>query len=149
MVPFPVTSPRPAAVALGARGALACAVAWLVSVVSGVPHPIWSSPTYEPIRGPFGVVAAVFALLALGTLARSPRAWLLLQLLSTLTVLLAGAAVWGAVTGSPRAAGEAWLVAFMAGTAVLQVTSIVLLNQRRARRWCRVDPEGYRTFFWS
>jgi hypothetical protein len=149
MVPLGARQPRPPAVTIGGLGALAAALAWLASTGSGLPHQIWSSPTYGAIRGPFGLVSAVFALLALATLARSPRAWLLLQLLSSLAVLLAGAALWAALTESPHPPGETWLVASMAGSAVVQTTSIVLLNQRRSRRWCRVDPEGYRTFFWS
>jgi hypothetical protein len=39
---------------------------------------------------------------------------------------------------------ERFLLSFGSLSALAQLASMLLLNRRTARRWCRVDPEGIR-----
>ena len=73
----------------------------------------------------------------------SARAWLLLQLSNALiTFVTAGAAI--TLLSSYRNSEDDWMALLCVLTGPLQLLAMVLLNRRTARKWCRVDPEGYR-----
>ena len=72
---------------------------------------------------------------------RSPRAWLLVQLFTTIVLLCGVASLFTTDGGSPD------VRPFIVVTAALQAFSVTALNQRASRIWHRVDPEGWRTVF--
>jgi hypothetical protein len=113
-----------------------------------------SDPDLTHIWGVFALYGSVLILLSLATLTHSPRAWLLLQLFSMLGIMVALLAVLSLFDGRGRPTGvglwmrvghnERVMLVFVSVSAFSQFGSILLLNRRNARRWCRVDPEGAR-----
>jgi len=141
---------RPWTIEAGVACGISSGAVWLTSVLAGVPPALWAHGAgYGHVGGLFAAFGVLMALLSLATLARSPHAWLLLELLS---VIPAVAAVGGgsAIVTSWRtlSAADHWLMPLCVITGSAQVAAMVLLNRRPARRWCHVDPEGYRTVFW-
>jgi hypothetical protein len=144
----------PSSVQAGGGFATAAGLAWIAAAsaaarqVSGdeLPH-IW---------GLFAGYGALITVLSLVTFARSPRAWLLLQMSSAfgaIVGLLALLSVFDSPGSNTGIAAGGWshlthderfLVSFGSLSALAQLASMLLLNRRTARRWCRVDPEGIR-----
>jgi hypothetical protein len=142
---------RPWMIEAGVACVLSSGAVWFTSVLAGVPERLWADGGgYGDVGGLFAAFGVLMALLSLGTLARSPQAWLVLQLLSVIPAVAAVGGVsaivtsWSSLSGSDR-----WLMALCVLTGSAQVVAVVMLNRRPARRWCHVDPEGYRTVFWK
>jgi hypothetical protein len=137
---------RPWTVGLGVRCGLITGTAWIAISLLRLPNALWgpgrSHSSFWGVTALFGVVVILLSLL---TGRRSPRAWLLLQLSNALiTIVTAGALI--TLLSAYRDTEDDWMALLCLLTGPLQFVAMVLLNQRDARRWCRVDPEGYRAY---
>lgn len=147
--PVPVV---PAAVQLGHAASLVWASLWVLAGLRA------SDTSWG------GLVAAVGGLMALLVLVarfKSARAWLLLQVLTVVLLVVSIGSLFaepGEAGAAPPASAPPGSVepAFSAGdedpvfvalTATLQATAVVSLNWRSSRTWHGVDPPGWRTFF--
>lgn len=142
----------PAAVQLGHAASLVWASLWVLAGLRA------SDTSWG------GLVAAVGGLMALLVLVarfKSARAWLLLQVLTVVLLVVSIGSLFaepGEAGAAPPASAPPGSVepAFSAGdedpvfvalTATLQATAVVSLNWRSSRTWHGVDPPGWRTFF--
>jgi hypothetical protein len=149
----PLAGSRPRAVDAGAGCGIASGALWLLSVMTNVPARLWADPStggYGHVGGLFAAFGVLMAVLSVVTWARSPQAWLLLQLFSVIAVVAALGGGWAIATSwSSLGSADRWLMPLCLLTGATQVAGVVLLNRRSSRRWCQVDPQGYRTVFWK
>jgi hypothetical protein len=137
---------KPWTVRIGVRCGLITGTAWIAISLLRLPSALWgpgrSHSSFWGVTALFGVVVI---LLSLCTGRRSPRAWLLLQLSNMLiTIVTTGALI--TLLSAYRDTEDDLMALLCLLTGPLQFVAMVLLNQRDARRWCRVDPEGYRAY---
>ena len=149
----PWVGERPRSVDTGVGCGVASGALWLFLVLTDMPGRLWADPSvggYGHVSGLFAAFGVLMAALSMMTWARSPQAWLLLQLFSVIALVAGLGGGWDIVTSwSTLSPADRWLMPLCVLTGTAQVVAVVLLNQRSSRRWCQVDPEGYRTFFWK
>jgi hypothetical protein len=135
---------QPWTVGFGVRCGLITGTAWIALSLLRLPTELWGpGRNHSGFWGVTALFGAVVILLSIATGRRSPRAWLLLQLSNALiTIVTAGAFV--TLLSSYRDTEDDWMALLCIVTGPLQLAAMILLNQRDARRWCRVDLEGYR-----
>jgi hypothetical protein len=138
------TPSEPPSVRIGVRCGLITGTIWIMLSLLRLPGELWGpGHNHSGFWGVTALFGGVVILLSMATRRRSARAWLLLQLSNALiTIVTVGAIV--TLVSAYRDTEDDWMALLCILTGPLQLLAMVLLNQREARRWCRVDPDGYR-----
>lgn len=149
----PWVGERPRAIDTGVGCVVASGALWLFLFLTDLPPGLWDDPAaggYGHVGGLFAAFGVLMAALSMYTWGRSPQAWLLLQVLSVITLVAGLGGAWAIYSSwSTLSSADRWLMPLCVITGATQTVAVVLLNQRNARRWCQVEPLGHRMTFWK